>query len=31
MNFLSDYSKPKNILSIILKQLFNYIQPLGAI
>ena len=28
VNFLSDYSKPKNILSIILKQLFNYIQLL---
>eukprot|EP00435_Cladocopium_sp_Y103_P045073 s1037_g12.t2 len=31
VNFLSDYSKPKNILSIILKQLFNYTQMATAV
>lgn len=31
VNFLSDYSKPKNILSIILKQFFNYTQMATAV
>ncbi|CAK9110246.1 Hypothetical protein (Fragment) [Durusdinium trenchii] len=31
VNALSDYSKPKNILSIILKQFFNYIQMAFAV
>jgi len=31
VNFVSDYSKPKNILSIILKQLFNYIQMASVV
>ncbi|CAJ1373138.1 unnamed protein product [Effrenium voratum] len=31
VNALSDYSKPKNIFSIILKQFLNYLQMAGAV